>query len=104
MQTVDEILTEQKEIHEMRKNYAVYKDGLPIINLSKAQLVRIDKNLCIVVSVKGSKQTKMRIRKKPTKKLSMKQENTQLRKLLAKVTGTKEFKLADSKNARFITV
>ena len=64
-----------------RKNYTSYKDGLSVVNLTVHQLkLMMDKNMCIKVCIRenGTKHF-VRMRKKPLKKLTLAQQNAQLR-------------------------
>jgi len=71
-------------LNEERKSYSMYKDGLPVVNLSKSQLRRIGEGFCIKtksILINGQK-IKVRVRIKPKKKITLIQENARLRKLL----------------------
>ena len=70
-------------LNEERKNYAVYKDGLPIVNLTKKQVKDIANGFCVRGKyLSGGKKLKIRVRLKPKRKLTLIQENAKLRRLL----------------------
>ena len=63
-----------------RKNYHEYKDGLPAVELTEAKLMAIaQKHHCVKCAARiDGKRIRIRVRLKPARKLSPKQEIARL--------------------------
>ena len=64
-----------------RKNYSEYKDGLPVLDLTEAKLKYItEKHMCVKATLKvEGKNHRIRVRLKPKKNVTLKEEVQLLR-------------------------
>lgn len=72
-----------------KRNYAAYKDGLPVVNLTNSKFKAIGKGVCVVAVLQNGKKMKVRVRLKPVKKWTLAQENARLKRELAKLQNEK---------------